>query len=226
MADRAIAWPGAACNPVPVEQAGWSLNGTDPGRTRARPCHHRGMDAFTLDPIRVRGLSDRLLDDRGRLRVVPARELATTLPEERLLFGVRHGLYGFSTLELVDFLRTRIAVRSAIEIGAGHGVLAQALGIPATDNRQQEDEYIQTYYRALGQPTVPYGDHVEKLEAAAALAKYRPQVVIACWVTHRLEAERSETDSGATVVDEAAIVAACEHYIVIGNERVLAHKLI
>jgi hypothetical protein len=30
------------------------------------------MDAFTLDPTRVRDLSGRLLDDRGRLRVVPA----------------------------------------------------------------------------------------------------------------------------------------------------------
>jgi hypothetical protein len=31
------------------------------------------MEAFTLDPTRVRDLSGRLLDDRGRLRVVPAR---------------------------------------------------------------------------------------------------------------------------------------------------------
>lgn len=52
------------------------------------------MDAFTLDPNRVRDLSSRLLDAKGRLRVVPARELETTAPEERLLFGVRHGLYG------------------------------------------------------------------------------------------------------------------------------------
>lgn len=182
------------------------------------------MDAFTLDPTRVRDLSRRLLDDRGRLRVVPARELAATTSEERLLFGVRHGFYGFLTQELVDFLRARIAGRSAIEIGAGHGVLAQALGILATDNRQQEDEDIQAYYRALGQPTVPYGDHVEKLDAAAAIAKYRPQVVIACWITHRLEAERPEAGGSATGVDEAAVVAACEDYIVIGNERVHANK--
>jgi len=182
------------------------------------------MDAFILDPTQISDLSRRLLDDRGRLRVVPARELETTTPEERLLFGVRHGLYGFPTLELVDFLRTRIAGRSAIEIGAGHGVLAQALDIPATDNRQQEDEDIQAYYRTLGQHTVPYGDHVEKLDAVAAIAKYRPQVIIACWVTHRFEAHRPEAGGSATGVDEAAVVAACEDYIVIGNERVHASK--
>ncbi|RZL47444.1 MAG: hypothetical protein EOP71_06360 [Variovorax sp.] len=182
------------------------------------------MDAFILDPTQISDLSRRLLDDRGRLCVVPARELETTSPEERLLFGVRHGLYGFLTLELVDFLRARIAGRSAIEIGAGHGVLAQALDIPATDNRQQEDEDIRAYYRALGQPTVPYGDHVEKLDAVTAIAKYRPQVVIACWVTHRFEADCPEAGGSATGVDEAAVVAACEEYIVIGNERVHAGK--
>jgi hypothetical protein len=103
-------------------------------------------------------------------------------------------------------------------------VLAQALDIPATDNRQQEDEDIRAYYRALGQPMVPYGDHVEKLDAIAAIAKYRPQVVIACWVTHRFEADCLEAGGSATGVDEAAVVAACEEYIVIGNERVHAGK--
>lgn len=182
------------------------------------------MDSFTLNPTRVRDISDLVLDAQGHLRILTARELAATTPQERLLCDVRHGLYGFPTLELVDFLRTRIAGRSAIEIGAGHGVLAQALGIPATDNRQQEDAAIRAHYRALGQPTVPYGDHVEKLDAAAALTTYRPQVVIACWVTHRFEAHRPEAGGSATGVDEAAIIAACEEYIVIGNERVHAGK--
>jgi hypothetical protein len=65
---------------------------------------------------------------------------------------------------------------------------------------------------------------VEKLDAVAAIAKYRPQVVIACWITHRLEADRPEAGGSATGVDEAAVVGACEEYIVIGNERVHAGK--
>ena len=62
------------------------------------------MDAFIRNPTKVRDLSGRLINAQGRLRVVPAHELTTTTPHERLLFGVRHGLYGFLTLELVDFL--------------------------------------------------------------------------------------------------------------------------
>jgi hypothetical protein len=195
-----------------------------PDGTPAKSSHHRCMDTFTIDPNRVGDLSNRLLDAQGRLRVVLARELEFTTPEERLLFGVRHGIFGFPTQELVDFLRTRIAGRTAIEIGSGHGVLAQALGIPATDNRQQEDEDIRACYRAIGQFTVPYGDHVEKLDAAAALAAYRPQVVIACWVTHRFEADRVHAGGSSTGVDEAAVIAECDEYIFIGNERVHAHK--
>ncbi len=34
---------------------------------------------------------------------------------------------------------------------------------------------------------IPYGKTVEKLDADAAVRKYRPKVVIACWVTHRFD---------------------------------------
>lgn len=100
------------------------------------------MNAFTLDPTPVRDISDLVLDARRHLRVLPARKLVATTSQERLRCGMRHGLHDFPTLELVDFLRARIAGHRAIEIGAGHDVLAQPLGITAADNRQQQDEDI------------------------------------------------------------------------------------
>lgn len=96
------------------------------------------LQAWHIDPARTRDLAPRLLDAAGAPRVVPAAALANTTPEERLRFGVEHGIYAFPTEELVAFLRDLIGGRSAIEIGAGHGRLAAALGIPATDNRQRE----------------------------------------------------------------------------------------
>jgi hypothetical protein len=137
---------------------------------------------------------------------------------------VRHGLYSFATEELCRFLRERVRGRTAIEIGAGHGVLAQALSIPATDNRQQEESAIADHYAALGQPTAPYGAHVEKIDAAAAVSKYRPSVVIACWVTHRFSGDRPELEGSATGVEEGAIIDACDEYIFVGNEDVHARK--
>lgn len=182
------------------------------------------MEVFAIQPSEIRDISDQLLDDAGQLRIVPASTFEQTTAHERFLFGVRHGLYSLPTTELCAFLRARIAGRSAIEIGAGHGGLAAALKIPATDNRQQDDPEIKAYYAALGQPTVRYGKNVEKLDASAAVEKYRPQVVIACWVTHRFDPSRPELEGNESGVDEAAIIAACDEYIFIGNERVHEKK--
>lgn len=182
------------------------------------------MEAYFTNAASVRDISSLLLDKHGRLRVVPARSLEDTTAQERLVFGVRHGLYSFPTEELCEFIRARIKGKSAIEIGAGHGALAAALAIPATDNRQQDEPEIKAHYRQLGQPTVPYGDHVEKLDAASALRKYRPKVVVACWVTHLFDATRPEAEGSMFGVDEAELIASCDEYIFIGNERVHAHK--
>lgn len=182
------------------------------------------MDAFAINPAQVRDISSQLLDAEGRLRVVSARTLEPTTPQERFLFGVREGVYSFPTEELCEFLRSRIAGRTAIEIGAGHGLLAQALSIPATDNRQQEDEELKAYYQAIGQPTVRYGANVEKLDAAAAVEKYQPTVVVACWVTHKFDAAHPAAGGSRSGVDEASLIAACDEYIFIGNEHVHAAK--
>ncbi len=179
---------------------------------------------YILNPAAVRDISDILLDAHGVLRVVPAAALEKTTPQERLAFGVRRGLYSFPTEELCAFLRGRIGGRTAIEIGAGPGVLAKALNIPATDNRQQEEPAMQAYYQSLRQSTVPYGEHVEKLDAAAAVKKYRPQVVVACWVTHRFDPQRPHAGGSTSGVTEASIIASCEEYIFVGNEHLHAHK--
>lgn len=183
-----------------------------------------GMDPYILDLAKVRDILGMLLDEQRCLRVVPARILEGTTPQERLLFGVRHGVYSFPTVDLCSFLRSHIRGRRAIEIGSGHGALARALAIPATDNRQQEDEGMKAHYAALRQPTVPYGEHVEKLDATAAVEKYRPDVVIGCWVTHRFDPGRPHAGGSTSGVDEAAIIAACDEYIFVGNEHVHAHK--
>lgn len=61
-------------------------------------------------------------------------------------------------------------------------------------------------------------------DAAAAIAKYKPQVVIASWVTHRFDPSAPERGGSNTGVDEAGVVAACDEYIFIGNQQVHAAK--
>lgn len=143
---------------------------------------------------------------------------------EQSVNGAELGVQELRNTQLCEYLRTRIAGRRAIEIGAGNGVLARELGITATDNRQQEEPGLKAYYAQLSQPTVRYGDNVERLDANAAVAKYKPEVVIACWVTHRFDPRAESAGGSSSGVDEAAIIAACDEYIFIGNEQVHAHK--
>jgi hypothetical protein len=157
---------------------------------------------------------------------MPAAFYHQTSMLERAVFGTRHGLYGLPTEELVTWLKTVTGDRTAIEIGAGHGALAAAIGIPATDNRQQEEPAVVAYYAAIRQPAIQYGLDVEKLTAAEAVTKYRPQVVIASWVTHKYREDRHDAGGNMFGVVEEDIIDACETYIFIGNRKVHALKSI
>lgn len=182
------------------------------------------LNAIYVDPRSVRDISPMMLDSQSRLKVVPAEVLQQTTKEERALFGVLNAYYGLPTAELVAFLKDFIGDRSALEIGAGHGGLAKALGIPATDNKQQERPDIRAYYEALKQPVIRYGENVEKLDAMAAVKKYRPQVVVASWVTHKYNESRPQAGGNEDGVVEEDILDSCEAYVFIGNDKVHANK--
>jgi hypothetical protein len=177
-----------------------------------------------VDPSRVRDLRPEVLDQDGRLRVLPAAFWAGTTREERALLGHSTGSYGFPTVELVAHLKALIGDRSAIEIGAGNGVLAEALGIPATDNRQQEMPEYAARILAAGQPPVRYGPNIIRCDAHEAVRQYQPDVVVACWVTHRYDPARPEAGGNELGVDEADIIRNCAEYVLVGNAGVHRHK--
>ncbi len=177
-----------------------------------------------LNPSEIRDIAPDVLDKAGRIRVLPAAFWESTTPQERALFGHRHAIYSFPTAELVEHLATLIDGRTAIEIGAGHGVLAQALDIPATDNRMQNKARYRRIYDLTGQPTVEYGRNVIELDAAAAIRRYRPDVVIGCWVTHKYEPHRHFAGGNEIGIDEHDLIAKVQQYVVIGNDQVHGTK--
>lgn len=180
-----------------------------------------------LDTRNLRDLRPDVLDADGNLRILPASYWRGTTQHERALLGHHTALYGLPTLELVAWIKDYIGGRSAIEIGAAHGLLAQALGIPATDSYQQADPAMAAYYALMGQATVRYGAHVERLDALQAVAKHRPQVVVASWVTHKYLMIRNEAGGNAMGVDEEALLdSGIEAYVFIGNSVTHKHKSI
>lgn len=174
----------------------------------------------------VRDLSPDLLDPLGMPRVIGAAFFEQTTVQERALFGNRHGVYGFVTYELLEWLQDRINGRKAIEIGSGNGSLAYALDIPATDSKMQDNPIVAKLYENIGAPTVKYGPNVQRLPANDAVVVHKPKVVIAQWVTHLYKQSRHEAGGNMWGVNEERIIKSCEEYIFIGNEQVHAGKSI
>lgn len=159
-------------------------------------------------------------DDDGVLNPMPQSFWENVHPDERSLFGYHHGIYALPTVELVERLRQIIAGREqqTIEIGAGNGGISKALGIQATDSYQQEDKNVSQYINQLGGATVPYGPHVARHESKEAIRKFKPKVVLACWVTHKYNPLKPHLDGNQWGVDEHWVLSRCDEYIFVGAE--------
>lgn len=162
----------------------------------------------------------------GVLEVVPA-ELYSLISQSRLsVFCVKKGFYCLPTTELIRFLRGEIYATRPIEIGAGNGAVARALGIVATDSYQQERPEIKAIYQSLGQATVPYGNDVIKLNAEESIRAYGPSVIVACFVTQLLKEDIPLDQGNQWGVDEEAIVTSGIKYILVGHDNIHSDKVI
>lgn len=167
-----------------------------------------------------------LFNAAGILQPMPAAFWQATTMQQRMLFGHKHAIYGIPTIESIELIKRLIAGREAetIEIGAGNGAFGAALGIRSTDSFQQIQPRYQAVYEAMRQPVINYGDHVIKLDAAAAVRKYKPRIVFACWVTHKYNPMRHSLGGNEAGVDEVALLKSVDEYIFFGNTKNHAKK--
>lgn len=183
------------------------------------------MSVSVFDPRKIRDITPEVMED-GKMKVLPASYWKTTTKEDRGLFGHRHAVYGFPTVELIDFVKDFTGDRSVIEIGSGTGFLADALGIQGTDSYMQDNPLVQALYGSTGQPTIKYGKNVVNLNAQEAVKVYKPQVVVAQWVTHLYREDRHQAGGNMFGVNEEELLDSVDAYIFIGNEQVHAGKSI
>jgi hypothetical protein len=150
-----------------------------------------------------------------------------SIPESDIqLFCLKNAFYCLPTLELAEFLKERIGDRKALEIGAGNGYLAKYLDILATDSYIQNDPIMKKFYEmVVQQPIVKYGNNVKKIDGNSAIVKYKPDVTIACWVSQKIEIDRTKNYKDLRV-DEEEIIKNTGEYIFIGNENTHKNKTI
>lgn len=154
---------------------------------------------------------DSMLLENGRIKLLPA-QVYLDLPWDTLR-GWMHirGIYGIPTLELIEYVRPLLG-NNVVEIGAGRGDFCAHFGIKGTDSKMQDWPSVKRHYRMMKQPTVPYGSHVEELDAVAAVTKYAPEVVFASWVT-----QLGETGQASMFgVDEEWLLSRVHTYILFG----------
>jgi hypothetical protein len=180
---------------------------------------------LSADPVDLLNLIRDVLDPvTGRIRLLPAAVWQSLDPQLLQVWAYHATRWSIVTVELVDWLRDRIGGRRAIEIGAGSGDLGYYLGIPQTDSyaHLEDPAFFARAEELQIRLTTPPPD-VRKLDGLKAVYAFRPDVVIASWVTqYGIEGEIDTYHRG---VRETEILA-CADYILIGNERVHRRKRI
>ena len=139
----------------------------------------------------------------------------------RSLFGHRHALYTLPTIELIEFLKSQIGP-TAIEVGAGVGIIGKHLGIRCTDNFCQAKPEVQKIYQGLHQPTIKYGKHVLNRDAEWVARKWQPHTIVGSWITHKyVDANVKGNMYGP---DEQVILDNCQQYIMLGHLKIHGAK--
>lgn len=182
------------------------------------------MGASVLPDRDISKLEEMAFDDNGEFNILPACDWWQFTTEQRSLFGHKHAMYCIPTIELIEDLKRRIGNREALEIGAGSGVVGRALGIRMTDNHQQAMPKYKELYHMSGQPVIKYGKDVLKIEALEAVKRFRPDVVIGCWVTHLWREAEGWRGGNEIGVDETKLIRRVDEYIVVGNHKVHKNK--
>lgn len=142
------------------------------------------MKGYILPNENVDYLDDLLLNN-GLVQVVPAIVLSAIPPVHLSIWGNKTGVYCLPTVELIDWLRNKIAGRSAIEICSGNGAIGRALGIPRTDSYNQTTPQMLAYYTLYNQTPIFPPEDVQKFEANEAVDHFKPEVVVGSYVTQK-----------------------------------------
>lgn len=180
-----------------------------------------GKDYEVKEEVGLEKLETFLLPN-GVYKIPSYEDLMSFSKEAIIQFGVKHAMYVLPTIQLIRNLNILIGDSQVVEIGSGNGILGKALGIRCTDNFCQDRPEVKSFYRESGQTPVKYGSHVEKRDAEWVAKKWRPDIIIGSWITHKYN---PLTKTGNVYgPDEEVILDNCKQYIMLGNKGVHRDK--
>lgn len=185
----------------------------------------------TITSQSILEIEELLISDSNLLNVVPAERLSKFTQKQIQYFCMRYGFYSIPTKETIDFIKEEIGEhQKVIEIGSGNGVYARELDIIGTDNFMQDPRKAAKFsgvadeYAKNGQEVVPYGDNVQEYDGRDAVRKFKAEVVVCSWVTHKYNRTKHHLGGNMYGVDFNWILdrAHVKKVIMVGNKTV--HK--
>lgn len=177
--------------------------------------NNKRLNFNMLDEINISVLKNELFED-GNFQLLSQKRLANYSGDYFIKVCSDMGMYQIPTQELIAFLKEWVVEGETIEVAAGRGIIGKELGIPCTDSMVQKTDKVRKIMLDSNVVPVVYGEHVEKLDALAAIKKYKPSVVIASWLT-------GHTDMNGNALNmygcnEEDFIDDVDTYILIGNE--------
>lgn len=172
-----------------------------------------------LSPSIKNEFDDLFKDKDGIIKPVDAVHISKFKQSELSAYCHQNAMYGIITVELVEIIKSLIKGFKSIEIGSGNGTLGRSLNIPMFDNYMQNLPEILLMYSLSLQPTIKYGHDVIKMDALDAIKKYKPDIVIGSWITHKYDPIKFEMGGNILGVDEVKMFdLGVKQYIMFGNE--------
>jgi hypothetical protein len=169
------------------------------------------LTVVTPDAGALRELDALLLDDAGLCRPVLHADLQRFDVKDIAAWGNINQIYQIPTIELIDWLDAETRGKT-IEICAGRGPIGAALGCVQTDLYLDVPE-LHARAATIGRTLLPPRPGVVKIEAVAAVKRYKPATVVAAWATEL----RHKGTGSSWGVDERRLLKLVRRYIMIGN---------
>lgn len=134
------------------------------------------------------------------------------------------GIFSIPTLELAEWLQRHCRERSIHEVGCGNAAMAKHLGIYCSDGRS--NGVAQAIAKAVGSSSAVTPRWVQTKTANQAAQLYKPQIVLAQWVTPGGGNPKDPEDlRNGYGPDYSDILKHCKELIFIGNDSVHGDSL-
>lgn len=181
-------------------------------------CKNGGVSSIDVSETDVRAVRKVVMDGR-RMRILPASVWRSLDWNAVRLVLHNTGTYVVPTEELLDYLDELIGDYKTIEIAAGNGWIGRELDIPLTDScLQRDNKVVALSYKMMEQPTIHYPKDIIKLEASAAVRRFKPHTVLGCFATHKW---RDDVQQGnCWGIDFEDIYAHVQRIILVGNIKI------